>query len=43
MEYDSVIQKNETISNIGGPMDYHAKWSKSEKDKHHVIPLIGGI
>ena len=23
-----------------GPEDYHSKWSKPEKDKYHMIPLI---
>ena len=23
--------------------DYHTKWSKSEKDKYHIIPLTCGI
>ena len=30
-------------SNIDGPRDYHTKWSKSEKDKYHMISLICGI
>ena len=28
---------------MDGPRDYHTKWSKSEKDKYHMIPLIRGI
>ena len=26
-----------------GPRDYHTKWSKSDKDKYHMISLICGI
>ena len=26
--------------NMDGPRDYHTKWSKSDKDKYHVILLI---
>ena len=34
---------NNTIcSNMGGPRDYHTKWSKTEKDKYYVISLICG-
>ena len=32
--------KNEIIaicSNMDGPRHYHTKWSKSEKDKYHII------
>ena len=25
---------------MGGPRDDHAKWSKSDKDKYHLISLI---
>ena len=25
------------------PRDYRAKWSKSEKDKYHVISLMCGV
>ena len=28
---------------MDGPTDYHTKWSKSEKDKYHMILLICGI
>ena len=24
---------------MDGPLDYHTKWSKSEKDKNHMISL----
>ena len=35
---------NNTIcSNMDGPRDFHTKWSKSEKDKYHMILLICGI
>ena len=30
-------------SNMDGPRDYHTKWSKSEKEKHHMISLIPEI
>ena len=30
-------------SNMDWPRDYHTKWSKSEKDKYHMISLICGI
>ena len=35
MEFYSSIKKNE--------IRYHTKWSKSEKDKYHMISLICGI
>ena len=28
---------------MDGPRDYHTQWSKSDKDKYHVISLIYGI
>ena len=31
---------NAICSNMDGPRDYHPKWSKSEKDKYHMISLI---
>ena len=31
---------NAICSNIGGPRDYHTKWSKPDKDKCHMISLI---
>ena len=43
MEYYSAIKKewnNVICSNMDGPKGYHAKWSKSDKDKYHMIPLI---
>ena len=30
---------NATCSNTDGPGDYHTKWSKSDKDKYHMISL----
>ena len=33
---------NAICSNLGGPGDYHTKWSKPEKDKY-IILLIGEI
>ena len=37
VEYYSAIKKNEIVicSNMDAIRDYHAKWSKSETDKHH--------
>ena len=29
-----------TCSNMGGPRDYHAKWSKSKEDKYHMISFL---
>ena len=46
MEYYSAIKKawNSAIcSTVGGPRDYHTKWSQSEKDKYQMISLICGI
>ena len=34
---------NAICSNIDGPKNYHTKWSKSEKNKHHMRSLICGI
>ena len=34
---------NAICSNMDGPRDYHTKWSKSDKDKYHMISLICGI
>ena len=32
--------RNKAIcSYMDRPRDYHTKWSKSEKDKYHMIPL----
>ena len=31
---------NATCSNIDGPRHYHTKWSKTEKDKHHMVLCI---
>ena len=46
MEYYSAIKKewtNAIGSNMGGPRDYHTKWSKSDKDKYLMISLTCGI
>ena len=43
LEYYSAIKKNEICSNMGGPRDYHTKWSKPDKDKYRMISLICGI
>ena len=34
---------DDIASNMDGPRDYHTKWSKSDKDKYHMIALICGI
>ena len=34
---------NAICSNMDGPRGYHVKWSKSEKDKCHMISLIHAI
>ena len=31
---------NAICSNMDGPRDYPTKWSKSEKDKYHMIPYV---
>ena len=31
---------NAIWSNIDGPRDYNTKWSKTNKDKYHIISLI---
>ena len=36
-------QNNAICSNMDGSKDYHTEWSKSDKDKHHMISLIYGI
>ena len=44
MEYYSTSKKNTvTCSNMFGLIDYHTKWSQTEKDKYHMISLICGI
>ena len=30
-------------SNMDATRDYHTKWSKSERDKYHIMPLKCGI
>ena len=35
--------KYATCSNMDGSVDDHTKWSKAEKDKHHMIPFAYGI
>ena len=34
---------NAICSNMDEPRDYDIKWSKSDKDKYHMISLICGI
>ena len=34
---------NAIFSNWDGPRDYHTKWNKSDKDKHHMTSLIYAI
>ena len=37
-------ERNNCIwSNMDGPGDYHTKWSKSDKDKYHMILLMCGL
>ena len=45
MEYYSDIKRmnNAICSNKDGPRDYHTKWSKSEKDKHHDITYMWNL
>ena len=39
-----LLQQNNAIcSNMDGPRDGHTEWSKSDKDKYHMISLICGI
>ena len=42
MEYYSAI-KNEICSNMDGSREHHTMLTKLEKDKHHMISIIGGI
>ena len=34
---------NAICSNMDGPRDCHTEWSKSDKDKYHMISLVCGI
>ena len=34
---------NAICGNVDGPRDGRVKWSKSEEDKYHMIPLTRGI
>ena len=45
MEFYSAIKKrnNSICSNMDEPRDYHINWSKSEKEKYHMISLLYGI
>ena len=36
-------QNNVICSNMDGTRDSHTKWSKSERDKYHMLSLISGI
>ena len=45
MEYHSTRKKqwnNAICNNMDGPRDCHTEWSKSDKDKYHMISLICG-
>ena len=33
-------QNNAIYSKMDASRDYHTKWSKSEKDKYHMVSLI---
>ena len=35
-------RSNAICSNMDRPKNYYTKWSKTEKDKYHMILLIGG-
>ena len=37
------IKQTCTYRNIDWPRDYRSKWSKTEKDKYHVLSLMCGI
>ena len=45
MEYSAIKKEwnNAICSDMDGPRDCHAEWSKSDKDKYHMISLICGI
>ena len=34
---------NASCSNMDGPRDYHAKWSKPDKDKYHMITYMWNL
>ena len=43
VEYYSSIKKeqnNVICSNMDGPRDHQIRWSKSDKDKYHMMLLI---
>ena len=46
IEYYSAIKKepnNAICSNMDRRRDYHTEWSKTEKDKYHLISLTSEI
>ena len=45
MEYYSALKiiNSATCSNVVGPRDYHAEWSKSDKDKYMLSFLYGTL
>ena len=46
MEYYSAIKRIKSChfcSIMDGTIDYHTKWSKSEKDKSYMVSFICGV
>ena len=47
MRFYSAVKKEWTdviCSNMNGPRDYHAKWSKSDREsKYHTVSLTCGV
>ena len=45
--YKEILHKKERnnaiFSNMNVPRGYHTKWSKSEREKHHMTSFICGI
>ena len=42
--YSATKQWNNAIcSNMDGPRECHTEWSKSEKEKYHMTPLVCGV
>ena len=46
MEYDSAIKEEWNLAickNMGGARDYPTNWSKSDKDKYHMISFMWNL